>query len=67
MLALKQLPPAAAREWIKPDITSARAEELANEAATSPDDFAWHPVGKSVGNIRNDNAELIKPIANPLV
>lgn len=52
---------------MSPNITSARAEELANEAATPPDDFAWHPVGKSVGNICNDSAELIKPIANPIV
>jgi putative SOS response-associated peptidase YedK len=39
---------------------------LAKEAAAPPDDFAWYPVGKSVGNIRNDNADLIKPISNPL-
>ncbi|EMD6649032.1 hypothetical protein EGJ31_16330 [Serratia marcescens] len=61
------LPPAAAREWMSPDTTSARADELANEAATPHHYFAWHPVGKSVGNIRRDSAELIKPIVNPLV
>ncbi|HIC7643319.1 TPA: SOS response-associated peptidase family protein [Serratia liquefaciens] len=61
------LPPAAAREWMDPDTSPERAEEIANEVATPPDDFSWYPVGKSVGNIRNDNAELIKPISNPLV
>ncbi|RYM50962.1 SOS response-associated peptidase family protein [Serratia proteamaculans] len=61
------LPPAVAREWMDPSTSSERAEELAKEAATSPDDFAWHPVTKSVGNIRNNSAELIKPIVNPLV
>jgi putative SOS response-associated peptidase YedK len=61
------LPPAAAREWMAPETTPERAEELATGAATPPDDFKWHPVGKSVGNIRNDNAELSKPILNPLV
>lgn len=61
------LPPDAAREWMDPDTTPERAEELAKQAATPPDNFAWHPVGKSVGNIRNDNAELVKLITNPLV
>ncbi|MEX3004248.1 SOS response-associated peptidase family protein [Serratia fonticola] len=56
------LPPAAAREWVDPETTPERAEELATEAATPPDDFSWHPVSKSVGNIRNDNADLIKSI-----
>lgn len=61
------LPPAAAREWMDPSTSSERAEELAKEAATPPDDFAWHPVGKSVGNIRNNSADLIKPITGPLI
>jgi putative SOS response-associated peptidase YedK len=61
------LPPAAAREWMDPGTTPERAEELAKQAAYLPDDFAWHPVSKSVGNIRNDSADLIKPISNPLV
>ncbi|CAI1574529.1 Uncharacterised ACR, COG2135 [Serratia proteamaculans] len=61
------LPPAAAREWMDPSTSSERAEELAKEAATPPDDFAWHPVSKSIGNIRNNSADLIKPIAAPLV
>ncbi|MFV8958341.1 SOS response-associated peptidase family protein [Serratia fonticola] len=61
------LSPPAAREWIDPETTSSRAEELSTGAATPPDDFTWYPVGKSVGNIHNDNADLIKPIKHPLV
>lgn len=61
------LPPSAAREWMNPETPPERTEELANEAATPSDDFSWYPVGKSVGNIRNDNADLIKPISNPMI
>lgn len=61
------LPPSAAREWMDPETTPERAEELAQEAATSPDDLSWHPVGRSVGNNRNNNADLLKPITSPLV
>lgn len=56
------LPPTAAREWMDPETTPSRAEELATGAAVPTHDFTWHSVSKSVGNIRNDNANLIKPI-----
>lgn len=61
------LPPSAAREWMDPQTSSERAEELANETSMPPDDFAWHPISKSVGNIRNDNVDMIEPIDHPLV
>ncbi|WP_422528617.1 SOS response-associated peptidase family protein [Serratia fonticola] len=61
------LPPSAAREWMNPETPPERAEELANEAATPSDDFSWYPVGKSVGSIRYDNPELIKPLLRPSV
>ena len=60
------LPPVAAREWLNPDTSSARAEELAMSGATPANKFSWHPVSKAVGSIRNDSADLIKPIDNPL-
>lgn len=61
------LPSAAACEWMDPKTSPERAEALANIAATPSDKFGWHPVGKSVGNIRSNSADLIKAITNPLV
>ncbi|WP_371822026.1 SOS response-associated peptidase family protein [Serratia sp. JSRIV001] len=59
------LPPAAAREWMDPETTTERTHDLATKADMPPDDFAWHPVDKSVGNISNDKADLIRPLPNP--
>ncbi|WP_447875149.1 SOS response-associated peptidase family protein [Serratia fonticola] len=61
------LPPAAAREWLDPDTSSKRAEELAIKNAMQADEFTWHPVSRAVGNIKNGSADLVKPIDNPLL
>jgi putative SOS response-associated peptidase YedK len=58
---------AEANQWLNPDITSSTALALLTEGAVSADEFAWHPVSKSVGNIRNNGAELIQKIPSPLV
>ncbi|WP_413724629.1 SOS response-associated peptidase family protein [Sodalis sp. RH16] len=57
----------ASLEWMSPETTPERAEELAHDSAISADEFAFHPVGRSVGNIHNDNPEIIKRIENPVV
>jgi len=56
------LTPEHAREWIEPGLSPARAEEIARECCRPTDDFEWYPVGKAVGNVRNQGEELISPI-----
>ncbi|CCJ72113.1 Gifsy-2 prophage protein [Cronobacter condimenti 1330] len=57
----------AALAWLNPDASSARLEALAHDAALGPDAFAWHPVDRAVGNIRNQSPDLLAPIDNPVV
>ena len=56
------LGPEQAREWMEPDLDPARAEELARHGGRPVADFEWYPVGKAVGNVRNQGAELIAPV-----
>jgi len=56
------LTPEHAREWLDPDLPPERAEELAKECCQITEDFEWFPVGKAVGNARNQGPELIQPI-----
>lgn len=56
-----------ANQWLNPDMTPSMALALLKEGAVSVDEFAWHPVAKSIGNIRNNGAELIQKIPSPLV
>lgn len=56
------LSPEHAREWIDPDLSPERAQEIALECCRSTEDFEWFPVGKAVGNVRNQGPELIQPI-----
>ncbi|WP_413728720.1 SOS response-associated peptidase family protein [Sodalis sp. RH19] len=57
----------ASLEWLSPDTTPERAEELAKDFVIPADEFTFHPVGKAVGNIHNDNAGIIERIDNPAV
>lgn len=56
------LTPDAALAWISQDIGGKEAEEIAKDGAVPAGDFSWHPVTRSVGNIRNQGAELIAPL-----
>lgn len=56
------LAPEHAREWIDPELSPARAEDIANNLCLPVDAFEWYPVGTAVGNVRNQGAELILPI-----
>lgn len=56
------LPPEHAREWIDPSLTPGRAEEIAKECCQSVDDFEWYAVGKTVGNVKNQGADLLLPV-----
>ncbi|WP_181966028.1 SOS response-associated peptidase family protein, partial [Klebsiella pneumoniae] len=53
------LVPEAAREWMRQDIGGKEAEEIAAEGAVSADNFTWHPVSRTVGNVKNQGPELI--------
>ncbi|KIH80559.1 SOS response-associated peptidase family protein [Pseudomonas batumici] len=56
------LAPEHAREWIDPELSPARAEEIAKNLCLPVDAFEWYPVGTAVGNVKNQGAELILPI-----
>lgn len=53
------LAPADARAWIDPQVPAAQAEQLAREQCLPVEAFEWFAVGKAVGNVRNEGAELI--------
>lgn len=54
--------PELAKEWLSPDITAERAEEIARDGCRPATDFMWNPVSKAVGNVRNQGQKLIVPI-----
>ncbi|WP_419735649.1 SOS response-associated peptidase family protein [Pseudomonas sp. COR18] len=56
------LSPEHAREWIDPDLSPTRAEDIAKNLCLPVDDFEWYPVGTAVGNVKNQGAELILPM-----
>lgn len=55
------LPPDVAKEWLEPGLAPERAEDLARHHAAPADSFEWYEVDRSVGNVRNQGAHLIKP------
>ena len=57
------LMPEAAREWMRQKVSGKEAEEIAIDGAVSADHFCWHPVKRAVGNVKNQGAELIEPVA----
>ena len=57
------LAPEAAREWMRQDVTGAEAAEIASDGAVSADYFAWHPVTRAVGNVKNQGPELLAPLS----
>lgn len=56
------LAPEYAREWIQPDLTAARAEQIAKACCRPTEDFEWFPVGRAVGNVKNQGSRLIEPL-----
>ncbi|MCU6339093.1 SOS response-associated peptidase family protein [Enterobacter quasiroggenkampii] len=57
------LTPEAAMAWMDQTTSSAHAQELARDGALPAEQFTWHPVSTAVGNVKNQNAELILPLA----
>lgn len=56
------LKPEHAREWQDPCLAPARAEEIANGCQPT-EDFEWYVVGKEVGNVKHQGAELLLPLS----
>lgn len=56
------LGPEQARRWLDPDVTAGEAELLAREQCLPVEAFEWFAVGREVGNVRNEGAELILPV-----
>ena len=57
------LTPEHAREWLDPGLDPERAEEIAKECCQPTEDFEWYAVGKEVGNVKNQGAELVLPLS----
>ncbi|HBV40403.1 MAG TPA: DUF159 family protein [Erwinia sp.] len=56
------LTPEAALAWMSGKTTAEQASGIAKEGAVPIDEFAWHPVSKAVGNIKNQRADLIEEV-----
>ena len=56
------LTPEHAREWIDTRLTPAQANEIAKECCQPADEFDWYAVGKAVGNVKNQGADLLLPV-----
>ncbi len=55
------LTPEYANEWLEADLSHERAAEIAAECCRPVDDFEWYVVGKEVGNVKNQGAQLLRP------
>jgi len=54
--------PDAVHEWLSNETSSARAEEIAHDAAVPEKAFTWHLVSKKVGNIHHQGSDLIEAL-----
>lgn len=61
------LPPDLAGEWLDPATDPERALQIATNDGLDAEAFTWHPVGKAVGNVRNQGPELIQRISDPVI
>lgn len=50
-----------ANEWLDPGLTPSQAEDIAKQLCQPTEEFEWFPVGKAVGNVRNQGPQLIEP------
>lgn len=47
---------------MRQDIGGKGAEEIAADGIVPADKFIWHAVTRAVGNVKNQGADLIKPV-----
>jgi putative SOS response-associated peptidase YedK len=59
--------PKSIMEWLDPETSSERASEIAKDESVPADEFTWHPVAKTVGNVKNQTADLIEEIDDPVL
>jgi putative SOS response-associated peptidase YedK len=57
------LSPAVAAEWLANATPAERIEEIVALSGLTADAFAWHRVGKHVGNVKNQDKALIAAIS----
>lgn len=55
------LTPELAREWLDPDTPKERCEQIVPLQGAPTEAFEWFRVDIVVGNVRNQNAELLNP------
>lgn len=56
-----------ALHWLDPELSPAEAEEIALEHSLGVEAFDWYPVGRAVGNVRNEGPHLIERITDPVL
>lgn len=56
-----------AAHWLDPELSPAEAEEIALEHSLGVEEFNWYPVGRAVGNVRNEGTHLIERISDPVL
>ena len=54
------LSPECAAHWLDPELTPREAEEIVRDRAEPVEAFEWYPVGREVGDVRNEGPELIR-------
>jgi putative SOS response-associated peptidase YedK len=59
--------PKSIMEWLDPETSSERASEIAKDESVPADEFTWHPVAETVGNVKNQTADLIEEIDDPVL
>src|SRR5690554_1287945 len=55
------LSPETAANWLDQELATDEAEEIIAHHGEPVEAFEWYPVGKAVGNVRNEVAELLSP------
>lgn len=53
------LAPETAANWLDPELPAVEAEEIIHQHGEPVDAFEWYPVGREVGNVRNEGFHLI--------
>lgn len=56
------LTPEVAANWLDPELTPEEAEVIVREHGEPVEAFEWFPVGRKVGNVRNQGPQLIVPL-----
>lgn len=56
------LSPQCSANWLDPELDADEAELIVARYGEPVDAFEWYPVGKAVGNVRNEGGNLIGPI-----